>query len=95
MDDKTELTISINQANNLKQIIKMPGWKIPEKFIKESEEECNKKLKDKDNKDLADIQACRLLLEWIDRFRKLIYYTEISAYEDEQELERIKNERRD
>ena len=85
-----ELQISINQANSLKRIVKMPGWEFIEDFLDKSEEKYNGELKDKDNNDLADIKACRKILEWIKDFRDKIRFTEISAYEDEQELKIIK-----
>ena len=92
MDDKDELKLSINQANSLKRITTMPGWKIIEDFLDKSEEKYNSELKDKDNNDLADIKACRKILEWIKDLRDKIRFTEISAHEDEQELKRIKGE---
>ena len=92
MDDKAELNLSINQANSLKKITTMPGWKIIEDFLAKSEEKYNKELKDESNDDLANIKACRKILGWIEDFRDLLKYTEISAYEDEQELKRIKGE---
>lgn len=92
MGDKEELTLSINQANSLKRITKMPGWEIIEDFLKKSEEKYDKKLKDESNDDLADIKACRKILGWIGDLREKIRFTEISAYEDEQELKRIKGE---
>jgi len=90
MDDKAEIKLSINQANSLKRITKMPGWKIIEDFLAKSEEECLAILKDTTNKDMVDIQGARFLLDWIKKFRDKIKFTEISAHEDEQELERIK-----
>ena len=92
MDDKAELNLSINQANSLKKITTMTGWKIIEDFLAKSEEKYDKELKDESNDDLANIKACRKILEWIKDFRDLLKYTEISAYEDEQELKRIKGE---
>ena len=41
---------------------------------------------------MANIKACRKIIGWIKDFRDLLKYTEISAYEDEQELKRIKGE---
>jgi len=90
MDDKAELNLSINQANSLKKIVTMPGWKIIEDFLKKSEEKYDKELKDEKNDDMANIKACRKIIGWIKDFRDLFKYTEISAYEDEQELKRIK-----
>ena len=92
MNDKAELNLSINQANSLKKITTMPGWKIIEDFLAKSEEKYDKELKDESNDDLANIKACRKILEWIKDFRDLLKYTDISAYEDEQELKRIKGE---
>ena len=93
MGDKDELTLSINQANSLKRITTMPGWKIIEDFLDKSEEKYGGELKDENNNDLANIKACRKILEWIKDFRGLLKYTAISAYEDEQELKRIKGEK--
>ncbi|HDY90170.1 MAG TPA: hypothetical protein ENH82_18880 [bacterium] len=93
MNDKEELNLSINQANSLKKITTMRGWKIIEDFLARSEEKYDKELKDESNDDLANIKACRKILEWIKDFRDLLKYTEISAYEDEKELKRIKGER--
>ncbi len=92
MGDKEELTLSINQANSLKKITNMQGWKIIEDFLARSEEKYDKELKDENNDDMANIKACRKILEWIKDFRGLLKYTEISAYEDEKELKRIKGE---
>ena len=92
MNDKTELTISISQANSLKKITTMPGWKIIEDFLEKSEEKYDKELKDEKNDDMANIKACRKIIGWIKDFRDLLKFTEISAYEDEQELKRIKGE---
>ena len=93
MDDKEELTLSISQANNLKRITKMPGWKIIDDFLKKSEEKYDKELKSESNDDLANIKACRKILGWIKDFKDLLRYTEIAAYEDEKELKRIKGEK--
>ena len=90
MDDKDELKISIEQANSLKKITTMPGWKIIEDFLKKSEEKYDKELKDENNDDMANIKACRKIIGWIGDFRDLLKFTEISAYEDEQELKKIK-----
>jgi len=92
MNDKAELNLSINQANSLKKITTMPGWKIIEDFLNKSEEKYNEELKDENNDDLANIKACRKILGWIKDFRDLLRFTEISAYEDEQELKIIKGE---
>ena len=92
MNDKAELNLSISQANSLKKITTMPGWKIIEDFLKKSEEKYNEELKDENNDDLTNIKACRKILGWIKNFRDLLRFTEISAYEDEQELKRIKGE---
>ena len=86
---KAELNLSINQANSLKRITKMPGWKIIEDFLKKSEEKYDKELKDENNDDLANIKACRKIIGWIKDFRDLLKYTEISAEEDTKELQRI------
>jgi len=92
MEVKDELKISIEQANSLKKITTMPGWKIIEDFLKKSEEKYDKELKDESNDDLTNIKACRKIIGWIKDFRDLFRFTEISAYEDEQELKRIKGE---
>jgi len=92
MDMKAELNLSINQANSLKKITTMPGWKIIEDFLAKSEEKYDKELKDEKNEDMANIKACRKIIGWIKDFRDLLKYNEISAYEDEQELKRIKGE---
>ena len=93
MDDKDELKLSINQANSLKRITKMSGWKIIEDFLKKSEEKYDKELKDENNDDMANIKACRKILEWILDFRNLLRFTDISAEEDQKELDRIKREK--
>jgi len=93
MDDKDELNLSIAQANSLKKITTMPGWKIIEDFLAKSEEKYDKELKDEKNDDLTNIKACRKILGWIKNFRDLLKYTEISAYEDEQELKIIKGDK--
>jgi len=90
VNEKDYLQVSINQANSLKKITTMPGWKIIENFLNKSEEKYDKELKDEKNDDLTNIKACRKILGWIKDFRDLLKYTEISAYEDEQELKRIK-----
>ena len=92
MNEKDYLQVSINQANSLKKITTMPGWKIIEDFLNKSEEKYNEELKDENNDDLANIKACRKILGWIKDFRDLLRFTEISAYEDEQELKIIKGE---
>jgi len=92
MDMKTELKLSISQANSLKKITTMLGWKIIEDFLEKSEEKYDKELKDEKNDNMTNIKACRKIIGWIKDFRDLLKYTEISAYEDEQELKRIKGE---
>ena len=92
MNEKDYLQVSINQANSLKKITTMPGWKIIENSLNKSEEKYNEELKDEKNDDLTNIKACRKILGWIKNFRDLLKYTEISAYEDEQELKIIKGE---
>ena len=89
MNEKDFLQVSINQANSLKRITKMPGWKIVEDFLAKSEEKYDKELKDESNDDLANIKACRKIIGWIKDFRDKIRFTEIAAHEDEQELKRI------
>lgn len=90
MDNKDELNLSINQANSLKKITSMAGWKIVEDFLSKSEEKYDRQLKDDNNDDIADIKGCRKIIAFIKNFRDLIRFTEISAHEDEQELEKIK-----
>ena len=92
MDEEKELTLSINQANSLKKITKMSGWKIINDFLDKSEEKYNKELKSEENNDMANIKACRKIIGWIADFRNLFKYTEISAQQDEQELKIIKGE---
>lgn len=92
MDEEKELILSINQANSLKKITKMPGWKIIEDFLKKSEEKYDKELKSEENNDMANIKACRKIIGWIGDFRDLFRYTEISAQQDEQELKIIRKE---
>lgn len=92
MGDKEELTLSINQANSLKRITKMPGWKIIEDFLAKSEEKYDKELKSEENNDMANIKACRKIIGWIADFRNLFKYTEIAAYQDEQDLKIIRKE---
>ena len=92
MNEKDYLQVSINQANSLKKITTMPGWKIIEDFLNKSEEKYNEELNEENNDDLANIKACRKILGWIKDFRDLLRFTEISAYEDEQELKIIKGE---
>ncbi|RXG65945.1 hypothetical protein ES695_05445, partial [Candidatus Atribacteria bacterium 1244-E10-H5-B2] len=79
MSDKDELTLSVNQANSLKKITKMQGWKTIEDFLQKSEEKYDKELKDENNDDMANIKACRKILGWIKDFRDLFRFTEISA----------------
>lgn len=95
MNDKAELILSINQANSLKKITKMQGWKIINDFLDNSEEKYNKELKSEENNDMANIKACRKIIGWIGNFRDLFKYTEISAHQDEQELKIIKGEKRE
>jgi len=90
MDDKTELTISIGKAESLKKMQKMPGWKIIEDFLGKSEEKYNKQLKDDTNDDMADVKACRKIIGFIGDFRDLLRITELSADEDQRELNLIK-----
>ena len=90
MNEEKELILSINEANSLKKITKMPGWGIIEDFLAKSEEKYDKELKDESNNDLANIMACRKMIGWIDDFRDLFKYTELSAQQDEEELRRIK-----
>ncbi|MBC8499487.1 MAG: hypothetical protein H8D39_03055 [Candidatus Atribacteria bacterium] len=92
MDEEKELTISINEANSLKKIVTMPGWKIIKDFLDKSEEKYDKELKSEENNDLANIKACRKIIGWIRDFRDLFEYTEIAAYQDEQDLKIIKGE---
>lgn len=89
MDTKIKLQISINEANSLKQITKMSGWKVIDDHIKKSEGECLAILKDVTNKDIADIQGARFLLDWIKQFKDMFRFKEISASFDEQELGRL------
>jgi len=89
MNDKEELTLSIEQANSLKRITKMPGWKIIEGFLNKSEEKYDKELRDEKNDDMANIKACRKIIGWIGDFRDKIRFTELSAYEDTKELQRL------
>ena len=90
MNDKTELTISIAQADSLKKIQKMPGWKIIEGFLGKAGAKCDKELKDETNDDLANIKACRKIIGFIKDFRDLLRITELSADEDQRELNRLK-----
>ena len=90
MNDKIELQISINQADSLKKMPKMSGWKIIEDFLNNAEEECKERLEDEGNKDISDIQGARKLLKFINDFRELFTNTEISADYDKQELKRLK-----
>ena len=90
MNNKTKLEISINQADSLKAMTKMTGWKKIEDFLKDAEDECQFNLDDTLNKDLVDIQASRVLKKFIKEFRELFINTELSAKEDERELKRLK-----
>lgn len=92
MNEKAELTLSINQANSLKRITKMPGWKIIEDFLDKYEQDSLTDLKDMEIFDMENVQACRKILKFIKDFREMLRFTEISAYEDEKELKRIKGE---
>ena len=92
MNAKTALAISINRADSLKNMTQMSGWKIIEGFLKDAEEECQGKLDDEDNKDIADIQASRKLKKFISDFRELFIDTELSAGEDQRELKILKGE---
>jgi len=92
MDEEKELTLSIAQANSLKKIATMPGWKIIKDFLDKSEEKYDKELKSEENNDLANIKACRKIIGWIKNFRDLFEYTEIAKYQDEQDLKIIKGE---
>jgi len=90
MNEEKELILSINEANSLKKITKTPGWKIIEGFLTKSEEKYDKELKSEDNNNLADIMACRKIIGWIDDFRKVLVYNDITVQQDEQELKIIK-----
>lgn len=92
MDEEKELILSINQANSLKKITKMSGWKIIDDFLNKSEAKCDKELKDEKNDDMANIKTCRKIIKWIGNFRDLFRYTEIAAQQDEQELKIIRKE---
>jgi len=92
MDDKTELTISIGKAESLKKMQRMPGWKIIEDFLTKSDDKYNKQLKDDTNDDIADVKACRKIIGFIRDFRDLLRITELSADEDQRELDLIKGE---
>ena len=72
MDEEAELTLSINEANSLKKITKMQGWKLIEDFLNKSEEKYDKELKDEKNDDMAEIKACRKIIGWIGDFRDLL-----------------------
>ena len=90
MNPKTALAISINQADSLKKMTQMSGWKIIEGFLNEAEEECQAKLDDEANKDIADIQASRKIKKFIHDFRELFIDTELSAGNDQRELKILK-----
>ena len=90
MDDKTELTISISQAESLKKIQRMSGWKIIEGFLGKAEAKYEKELKSEANDDLASIKACRKIIGFVKDFRDLLRFTDISAEEDQRELDRLK-----
>ena len=90
MDEKTELIISIAQADSLKKMTKMPGWKIIEDFLGKYEKDSLNKLQDIENNDLAAIQSCRRIIKFVKDFRDLLRFTDIAAEEDQRELNRIK-----
>lgn len=90
MDEEKELILSINEANSLKKITKMPGWKIIEDFLDKSLEKYSKELKSEDNNNLANIMACRKIIGWIDDFRKVLVYNDIGLGENQEELKIIK-----
>jgi len=90
MNEEKELILSINEANSLKKITKTPGWKIIEDFLGKSLEKYSKELKSEDNNNLANIMACRKIIGWIDDFRKVLVYNDITVQQDEQELKIIK-----
>ena len=92
MDDRTELTLSIGKAESLKKMQRMPGWKIIEDFLTKSDDKFNKQLKDDTNDDMADVKACRKIIGFIRDFRDLLRITELSADEDQRELDLIKGE---
>ena len=89
MSDKTELEISIKQADSLKRMTRMTGWKLIEDFLSDKEEECQAKLDNEENKDIIDIQSARALKRFIGEFRELFIDTELSAEEDRRELKII------
>ena len=68
----------------------MPGWKIIEDFLGKEEARCDKELKDENNNDLANIKACRKIIKFVKDFKDLLRFTDISAEEDQRELNRIK-----
>jgi len=90
MNEEKELILSINEANSLKKITKMPGWKIIEDFLDKSLEKYSKELKSEDNNNLANIMACRKIIGWIDDFRKVLVYNDIGLGENQEELKIIK-----
>jgi len=90
MNEEKELEILINEANSLKKITKMPGWKIIEDFLDKSLEKYSKELKSEDNNNLANIMACRKIIGWIDDFRKVLVYNDIGLGENQEELKIIK-----
>jgi len=92
MDDRTELTLSIGKAESLKKMQRMPGWKIIEDFLTKSDDKYNKQLKDDTNDDMADVKACRKIIKFVEDFRDLLRITELSADEDQRELDLIKGE---
>lgn len=90
MDIKNELTMSIAQADSLKKMAKMSGWKIIEDFLDKYEKDSLNKLQDMENNDLAAIQSCRRIIKFVKDFKDLLRFTDISAEEDQRELNRIK-----
>jgi len=93
MDDKTELTISIGKADSLKKMQRMPGWRIIEDFLTKSDDKYNKQLKDDTNDDIVDVKACRKIIGFIKDFRDLLKITELSADEDQRELDIINKQK--
>jgi hypothetical protein len=89
MNEKEELARSIIQANSLKKITKMAGWKIIKRYLNETTVECQETLENEENKDMADIQASRKLLKWIQGFKELFEDTEFTAEEAQRELKLI------
>lgn len=90
MNEKLELTTSIARADSLKRMQRMPGWKIIEDFLAKADYEYNKQLKNDTNDDMADVKACRKIIGFIGDFRGLLRITELSADEDQRELDLLK-----